>query len=57
MRRRYSERAFDEEVARWLKDLRQKARISIYRLPVAVPTDRKPVVLLAAPTPARTSAP
>ena len=52
MRRRYSVRAFDEQVARWLKDLRQKARISIFRLPVAVPSDRTPVELFAAPTPA-----
>jgi hypothetical protein len=54
MRRRYSVRAFDEQVARWLKDLRGKARISIFRMPVAVPTDRMPVVLMAAPTPAVT---
>lgn len=54
MRRRYSVRAFDDEVARWLKDLRSKARISIFRLPVAVPAGRTPVVLLAAPTPAAT---
>ena len=54
MRRRYSVRAFDEQVARWLKDLRAKARISIFRVPVAVAADRTPVVLLAAPTPAGT---
>lgn len=53
MRRRYSERAFDDEVARWLKELRQKARISIYRLPVAAPRDRTPVLLFAEPTPAK----
>ena len=29
MRRRASERAFEEQVARWLKELRQKARIGI----------------------------
>ena len=57
MRRRYSERAFDEEVARWLKELRQKARISVYRIPVSVPVNRVPVVLSSAPTPARTPAP
>jgi len=54
MRRRYSERAFDEEVSKWLKDLRQKARVSIFRIPVAVPEDRTPVVLGTAPTPSRT---
>jgi hypothetical protein len=57
MRRRASERMFDDEVARWLKDLRQKARISIYRIPVEVPGDRTPVVLSAAPSPVRTPAP
>jgi hypothetical protein len=57
MRRRSSVRVFDEEVAHWLKDLRQKARISIYRIPMAVPEDRVPVVLSSAPPPARTPAP
>ncbi|HWZ85663.1 MAG TPA: hypothetical protein VN032_05640 [Thermoanaerobaculia bacterium] len=57
MRRRYSERAFDEEVAKWLKELRQKARISIFRIPVAVPEDRVPVVLSTAPPAAKTPAP
>ncbi len=56
MRRLASERLFDEEVARWLKDLRQKARVSIYRIPVAVPEDRARVVLYST-TPARTPAP
>ncbi len=32
MRKRSSERAFEEEVAKWLKELRQKSRISIYRI-------------------------
>lgn len=57
MRRRSSERMFEDQVARWLKDLRQKARISIYRIPVAIPEDRTPVVLSAAPPPARTPEP
>jgi hypothetical protein len=57
MRRRSSERTFAGEVAKWLKDLRQKARVSIYRIPVAVPEERKPFVLSAAPPPARTPAP
>jgi hypothetical protein len=54
MRRRYSERAFDEEVAKWLKELRQKARVSIFRIPAAIPEDRTPVVLGTVPTPSRT---
>ncbi len=57
MRRRTSVRMFDEEVARWLKDLRQKARVSIYRIPVGVPEGRTPVVLSAAPAPAKTPVP
>lgn len=52
MRQRYSARAFDEEVAKWLKDLRQKSRISIYRIPPVIPIDRTPVVVSRAPTPA-----
>lgn len=57
MRDRYSERAFDEEVAKWLKDLRQRSRISIYRLPVEIPRDRTPVIVSSAPSPAPTPAP
>jgi len=56
MRKRSSDRAFDEEVARWLKELRQKARVSIYRLPPEIPTTRTPVVVFAAP-PTRTPTP
>ena len=51
MRQRYSARAFDEEVSKWLKDLRQKSRISIYRIPPVIPTDREHVVVSRAPTP------
>jgi hypothetical protein len=56
MRRRFSTRTFDEEVAKWLKDLRQRARVSIFRVPAAVPEGRTPVVLERA-TPAKPSAP
>jgi hypothetical protein len=57
MRQRSSERAFDEEVAKWLKDLRQKARISIYRIPLEIPTGRTPVVVSSAPAPVSTPTP
>jgi hypothetical protein len=57
MRRRSSEQAFDEEVTRWLRELRQKSRISIYRLPVAVPVDRTAIVVSTAPSPTKTPAP
>ena len=56
MRRRYSERTFDEEVSKWLKELRQKARVSIFQIPVAVPEDRTPIVLERA-APAKPPAP
>jgi hypothetical protein len=49
MRRRYSDRAFDAAVTKWLDGLRQKARISVYRIPVEMPTDRTRVVLSSAP--------
>ena len=55
MRRRASERAFEEQVARWLKELRQKARIGINRIPPALESAGAPVVLSTAP--ARTPAP
>ena len=49
MRRRASERAFDDQVARWMKELRQKARIGIYRIPPQLPAGRTPVVVSTAP--------
>jgi hypothetical protein len=57
MRRRYSARAFDEEVAKWLKDLRQKSRISIYRIPAVLPAGPEAVVVSREPTPAPTPGP
>ena len=59
MRKRSSERALDEEVARWIKDLRQKSRVSIYRIPMPAPVDRPATVLSGAapaPAPSRTPA-
>ena len=57
MRRRSSGRAFGEEVTRWLRDLRQKSRISIYRMPVAVPQERAAIVISSAPSPTKTPGP
>ena len=57
MRSQYAERAFDQEVGKWLRDLRQRSRISIYRLPVEIPKDRTPVIVSKAPEPARTPTP
>jgi hypothetical protein len=57
MRRRASERAFDEQVARWLKELRQKARIGIYRIPPSLDSVGTPVVVATAPAAASPSPP
>ena len=56
VRRRAQERSFAEETEKWRRDLRQKARVGIYRIPVPLGTDRKKVVLssIANPTPAPT---
>jgi hypothetical protein len=52
MRLQASDRAFEEQVARWLSELRQKARIGIYRIPPALEMAGTPVVLSSAPSPA-----
>ncbi len=57
MRELASQRAFDEQVAKWLKELRQKARIGIYRIPPALSTAKTPVVVGTAPPAARTPVP
>jgi hypothetical protein len=57
MRRRASERAFDEQVARWLKELRQKARIGVYRIPPLLQAERTPILVSTAPPAVRTPAP
>ena len=54
MRQSSSARSFDAEVAKWLKELRQKSRISIYRIPVEIPRDRTPIVFQSAPSPTPT---
>ena len=62
MRGQASDRAFEEQVARWLKELRQKARIGIYRIPPPLESAGPPVVFATAPPsssapPVRTPAP
>lgn len=57
MRRRASERAFDDQVSRWMKELRQKARIGIYRIPPQLPAGRTPVLVSTVPPAVRTPAP
>ena len=56
MRLQASDRAFEDQVARWLKELRQKARIGIYRIPPALEMAGTPVVLSTAPSPAPAAA-
>jgi parvulin-like peptidyl-prolyl isomerase len=45
MRKRAQERAFEEEVEKWRRELRQKARIGLYRIPVPLLPGRERVVL------------
>ncbi|HEX9147810.1 MAG TPA: hypothetical protein VF958_01490, partial [Thermoanaerobaculia bacterium] len=65
MRKRAQERAFEEEIGKWRRELRQKARVAIYRIPVPIPTGRQrvelssiaPVTPIPASTPATTPKP
>jgi hypothetical protein len=55
VRRRAQERSFIDETEKWRRDLRQKARVGIYRIPIPLGTDRQKIVLSgprATPTPA-----
>ncbi len=56
VRRRAQERSFGDETEKWRRDLRQKARVGIYRIPVPLGTDRRKVLLTSTskttPTPA-----
>jgi hypothetical protein len=45
MRKRAQDRVFAEEIDKWRKDLRIRARVGIYRIPVPIPTARVRVVL------------
>jgi hypothetical protein len=44
MRARSQQRVFDEEVEKWMRELRARARIAIYRLPPPYPEGAKPVI-------------
>lgn len=60
MRDRSQQRVFDEEVEKWMKELREKARIAVYPAPVPVPGAgaRTPVLVsTAGPRPTPTPAP
>jgi hypothetical protein len=61
VRKRAQERSFEEETEKWRKDLRQRARVGIYRIPVPLGADRKKVVISSraavTPTPAPAATP
>lgn len=57
MRARSQQRTFDEEVARWIAELRDKAKITIYPTPTAATGQGPPVVIATAPPAVRTPAP
>ena len=50
MRERSEQRVYAEEVEKWMKELREKARIAIYRIPVQPGPDRTPVLFSTAPS-------
>jgi hypothetical protein len=55
VRRRAQERSFIDETEKWRRDLRQKARVGIYRIPIPLGADRQKIVVSgprATPTPA-----
>ena len=47
MRKRAQDRVFTEEIDKWRRELRVRARVGIYRIPVPVPVERQRVVLSA----------
>lgn len=61
MRRRSQQRVFDEEGEKWIKEIRQKARVAIYRIELPPGQGRTPTPLTAdtrpVPTPPASSAP
>jgi parvulin-like peptidyl-prolyl isomerase len=48
MRRRAQQRTFEEEVEKWMKDLREKARIVVYKAPASIPP-RTPTPIKSSP--------
>lgn len=49
MRARSQQRVFAEEVDKWIRDLRQRSRIEIHRIPPPYPEGARPVVLSSVP--------
>jgi hypothetical protein len=56
IRSRAQQRSFDEEVEKWLAELREKARITIYPAPAAPTGQGPPTVFATVPPAARTPA-
>jgi parvulin-like peptidyl-prolyl isomerase len=54
MRAQAQQRGFDEEIEKWLSELREKARITIYPTPTAPTGQSAPTVIATAPPPTRT---
>jgi hypothetical protein len=54
VRSRSQQRIFDEEVARWMRELRARSRVAVYRIPIPIPSGRTPVVVSTAPGDRRT---
>ena len=59
MRDRSQQRVFSDEVEKWMKELKEKARIAVYPAPVSVPSAvaRKPVLVSTAGVPRVTPTP
>ncbi|MFN2385301.1 MAG: hypothetical protein ABR576_03280 [Thermoanaerobaculia bacterium] len=57
MRARSQQRVFDEEVARWMRELRSRSRVAVYRIPIPVPSDRTPIFVSTASPDPRTPTP
>ena len=51
MRRRSQQRVFNEEAQKWMKEIRQRARVAIYKIALPIGEGRAPVPLPAPPRP------
>ncbi|MEO8190949.1 MAG: hypothetical protein ABI682_11465 [Acidobacteriota bacterium] len=51
MRRRSQQRVFNEEAEKWMREIRQRARVAIYKIALPIGEGRAPVPLPAPPRP------
>lgn len=49
MRRRSQQRVFHEEAEKWIREIRQRARVAIYKIALPIPEGRAPVAIPAPP--------